>query len=121
MCEQQRKRSAVELASSSFEYEQHVEDSLENDFRDSAIYSDDNNEKRSVDYELKRPRSPPPPPPTGGCGSQRHVPPQIAPKPTKAALQELLSQHPATILCPPHLSQAASRSWVLQQIENFNK
>ncbi|KAL7736886.1 hypothetical protein ACLKA6_008768 [Drosophila palustris] len=118
MCDQQRKKSAAELPSSSFEYEQHVEDSLENDFRDSAIYSDDNNEKRSADYELKRPRSPPPPPPAGG---QRHAPPQIAPKPTKATLQELLGQHPGTILCPPHLSQAASRSWVLQQIENFNK
>ncbi|KAH8355040.1 hypothetical protein KR093_004216, partial [Drosophila rubida] len=119
MCDQQRKRSVAELASSSFEYEQQVEDSLENDFRDSAIYSDDNNEKRSLEYELKRPRSPPPPPPTTLC--QRHGPPQIAPKPSKAALQELVRQHPETILCPPHLSQAASRSWVLQQIENFNK
>lgn len=121
MCEQQRKRSGSELATSlSFEYEQHVEDSLENDFRDSAIYSDDNNEKRSVlDYELKRPRSPPPPPPTSQSPSSPA--PRIAPKPTKAALQQLLAQHPGTILCPPHLSQAASRSWVLQQIENFNK
>lgn len=121
MCEQQRKRSGSELATSqSFEYEQHVEDSLENDFRDSAIYSDDNNEKRSVvDYELKRPRSPPPPPPTAQSPSS--PPPRIAPKPTRAALQQLLAQHPGTILCPPHLSQAASRSWVLQQIENFNK
>ncbi|XP_060653070.1 uncharacterized protein LOC132789222 isoform X1 [Drosophila nasuta] len=120
MCEQQRKRPATELPSSSFEYEQQVEDSLENDFRDSAIYSDDNNEKRSTDYELKRPRSPPPPPPSGGY-QHHHGPPQIAPKPSKAALQELIGQHPGTILCPPHLSQAASRSWVLQQIENFNK
>lgn len=121
MCEQQRKRSGSELATSSFEYEQHVEDSLENDFRDSAIYSDDNNEKRSVDYELKRPRSPPPPPPSTSQPTSP-PPPRIAPKPTKAALQQLLmQQHPNAILCPPHLSQAASRSWVLQQIENFNK
>ncbi|XP_017865603.1 PREDICTED: uncharacterized protein LOC108615559 isoform X1 [Drosophila arizonae] len=121
MCDQQRKRSATELPASGFEYEQHVEDSLENDFRDSAIYSDDNNEKRSTDYDVKRPRSPPPPPPANGC--ERHPsPPQIAPKPTKPTLQELLGQHhPSVVICPPHLSQAASRSWVLQQIENFNK
>ncbi|ALC41737.1 GEFmeso [Drosophila busckii] len=97
-------------SNNSFEYEQQVEDSLENDFRDSAIYSDDNNEKRSLDFDLKmprpRPRSPPPPPPP------------IAPKPSK---EQLAQQLPATVLCPPHLSQAASRSWVLQQIENFNK
>ncbi|EDW01735.1 GH21609 [Drosophila grimshawi] len=129
MCEQQRSK----LPGSHFEYEQHVEDSLENDFRDSAIYSDDNNEKRSIlDYDLKRPRSPPPPPPSSsssslveqGSGLEREryaAPPQVAPKPTKAALQELLSQHPSVVLCPPHLSQTASRSWVLQQIENFNK
>ncbi|XP_017116502.1 uncharacterized protein LOC108138668 isoform X1 [Drosophila elegans] len=112
MCEQQRKRSAVDppkASSATFEYEQQVEDSLENDFRDSAIYSDDN-EKRSGDYDvqLRRPSSPPPPPPPLGPR-----PPQIAPKPAKDVL---IQQRAGVIVC-----QSASRSWVLQQIENFNK
>ncbi|XP_030383548.1 uncharacterized protein LOC115631050 [Scaptodrosophila lebanonensis] len=112
MCEQQRKRSAAELPTN-FEYEQDVEDNLEKDFRDSAIYSDDN-EKRSGDYNMKRPQSPPPPPPPSRNSQQ---PPQIAPKPTKATLHDLSS----VIVCPSHMSPAASRSWVLQQIENFSK
>ncbi|KAH8401194.1 hypothetical protein KR009_003565, partial [Drosophila setifemur] len=116
MCEQQRKRSGVETPSSSggaFEYEQQVEDSLENDFRDSAIYSDDN-EKRSGDYEvsLRRPSSPPPPPPLGPRPSN-HAP-QIAPKPSKDLL--IQQRRAGVVVC-----QSASRSWVLQQIENFNK
>ncbi|XP_026836124.1 uncharacterized protein LOC6547013 isoform X2 [Drosophila erecta] len=112
MCEQQRKRSAVDPPAATFEYEQQVEDSLENDFRDSAIYSDDN-EKRSGDYDvhLRRPSSPPPPPPP--LGPRPHQPPQIAPKPPK---DQLIQQRSGVIVC-----QSASRSWVLQQIENFNK
>ncbi|EDW73728.2 uncharacterized protein Dwil_GK19539, isoform C [Drosophila willistoni] len=101
MCEHHpRKRSVAELPTN-FEYEQQVEDSLENDFRDSAIYSDDNN-------DLKRPSSPPPPPP--------HRPPQIAPKPQLRKSPDELPGRGNVIVC-----QAASRSWVLQQIENFNK
>ncbi|KAH8254348.1 hypothetical protein KR032_009652, partial [Drosophila birchii] len=125
MCEQQRKqRSGVDppsaSASGSFEYEQQVEDSLENDFRDSAIYSDDNNDKRPGDYELqmRRPTSPPPPPPPLGprphSTHSQHHPPQIAPKPSKDQLR--LGSVGGVIVC-----QSASRSWVLQQIENFNK
>ncbi|EDX07697.1 GD25385 [Drosophila simulans] len=112
MCEQQRKRSGVDSPGATFEYEQQVEDSLENDFRDSAIYSDDN-EKRSGDYDvhLRRPSSPPPPPPP--LGPRPHQPPQIAPKPPK---DQLIQQRSGVIVC-----QSASRSWVLQQIENFNK
>jgi len=111
MCEQQRKKSGVDPSSATFEYEQQVEDSLENDFRDSAIYSDDN-EKRSGEYDvhLRRPSSPPPPPP---LGPRPHQPPQIAPKPSK---DQLIQQRSGVIVC-----QSASRSWVLQQIENFNK
>ncbi|XP_016940966.3 uncharacterized protein GEFmeso [Drosophila suzukii] len=111
MCEQQRKKSGVDPSSATFEYEQQVEDSLENDFRDSAIYSDDN-EKRSGEYDvhLRRPSSPPPPPP---LGPRPHQPPQIAPKPSK---DHLIQQRSGVIVC-----QSASRSWVLQQIENFNK
>ncbi|XP_017014848.3 pleckstrin homology domain-containing family G member 3 [Drosophila takahashii] len=115
MCEQQRKRSGVDPPSASFEYEQQVEDSLENDFRDSAIYSDDN-EKRSGDYDvhLRRPSSPPPPPPPlGPRPHHHHQPPQIAPKPSR---DQLIQQRSGVIVC-----QSASRSWVLQQIENFNK
>ncbi|SPP75582.1 uncharacterized protein LOC117592698 [Drosophila guanche] len=112
MCEQQRKRSAADPRPTNFEYERQVEDSLENDFRDSAIYSDDN-EKRSGDYDVRRPSSPPPPPPLG----PRPSPP---PKPSKEAVQGLLAhQHQlkrGIVVC-----QSASRSWVLQQIENFNK
>ncbi|XP_017053844.1 uncharacterized protein LOC108096611 [Drosophila ficusphila] len=113
MCEQQRKKSGVDAPSASFEYEQQVEDSLENDFRDSAIYSDDN-EKRSGDYDvqLRRPSSPPPPPPP--LGPRPHQPPQVAPKPSKDQL--LIQQRAGVVVC-----QSASRSWVLQQIENFNK
>ncbi|KAH8277590.1 hypothetical protein KR018_001679, partial [Drosophila ironensis] len=120
--EQQRKQSGTDNTSSSasaagsrsaaFEYEQQVEDTLENDFRDSAIYSDDN-DKRSGEYELhlRRPSSPPPPPPLGPR------PPQIAPKPAKGIKGSYQQQNrPGVIVC-----QAASRSWVLQQIENFNK
>ncbi|XP_043642592.1 uncharacterized protein LOC122612814 isoform X1 [Drosophila teissieri] len=113
MCEQQRKRSAVDPPGATFEYEQQVEDSLENDFRDSAIYSDDN-EKRSGDYDvhLRRPSSPPPPPPPLGPRPHQTAP-QIAPKPPK---DQLIQQRSGVIVC-----QSASRSWVLQQIENFNK
>ncbi|XP_039480659.1 uncharacterized protein LOC120444784 isoform X2 [Drosophila santomea] len=113
MCEQQRKRSGVEPPGATFEYEQQVEDSLENDFRDSAIYSDDN-EKRSGDYDvhLRRPSSPPPPPPPLGPRPHQSAP-QIAPKPPK---DQLIQQRSGVIVC-----QSASRSWVLQQIENFNK
>ncbi|XP_017078418.1 pleckstrin homology domain-containing family G member 3 isoform X2 [Drosophila eugracilis] len=112
MCEQQRKKSGVDPPSATFEYEQQVEDSLENDFRDSAIYSDDN-EKRSGDYDvhLRRPTSPPPAPPP--VGPRPHHPPHIAPKPSK---EQIIQQRAGVIVC-----QSASRSWVLQQIENFNK
>ncbi|XP_026840840.1 uncharacterized protein LOC6592683 isoform X1 [Drosophila persimilis] len=118
MCEQQRKRSVADPPPTHFEYERQVEDSLENDFRDSAIYSDDN-EKRSGDYDLRRPTSPPPPPP---LGPRPTPPPQIAPKPSKEAVYELLSHaHQQSLKRGVVVCQAASRSWVLQQIENFNK
>lgn len=117
MCEHQRKQKCNGEKSSSssstggaFEYEQQVEDSLENDFRDSAIYSDDN-DKRSGEYDLhlRRPSSPPPPPPLGP-----RPPPEIGPKPPKDFVSH--QAPPGVIVC-----QSASRSWVLQQIENFNK
>ncbi|XP_055921635.1 uncharacterized protein LOC129952814 [Eupeodes corollae] len=75
---------------------------FEKDFRDSAIYSDDN-EKRH-DYGDSQPNghsdSPPPlPPPRKSCGLS----------------------NPAVIVGPAHMSSSASRSWVMKQIENFNR
>ncbi|XP_054090336.1 uncharacterized protein LOC105218115 isoform X2 [Zeugodacus cucurbitae] len=148
VCDQKRAASSAlnsDASNSDFVYEDNVEACLENDFRDSAIYSDDN-EKRA-DYEssdgIKRPRSPPPPPPPARNRSNPEVPPKPTgiprvniskmasprkelPLPPLALAdqdaQRFAAEKPAhVVICPPHLSAAASRSWVLQQIDNFNK
>lgn len=49
VCDKQQ-QSSVEFANNY--YEQSVEDCLENDFRDSAIYSDDNNDRQRLDTLL---------------------------------------------------------------------
>nr|XP_036218863.1 uncharacterized protein LOC106621549 isoform X1 [Bactrocera oleae] len=146
VCDQKRAASSTlssDASNSDFVYEDNVEACLENDFRDSAIYSDDN-EKRT-DYEssdgIKRPNSPPPPPPP----ARNRTNPELPPKPTgiprvninkiASPRKELPAPSPLVsadahcfagksahiVICPPHLSAAASRSWVLQQIDNFNK
>ncbi|XP_067630317.1 uncharacterized protein GEFmeso isoform X2 [Eurosta solidaginis] len=130
---------------SDFVYEDNVEACLENDFRDSAIYSDDNDKRTDSEQSdgVKRPHSPPPPPPP----AQNRVNPVVPPKPTgiprinikktsprkeaqtqspvggAAEIPKSLEakQQPSSVICPPHMSAAASRSWVLQQIDNFNK
>lgn len=146
VCDQKRAASSTlssDASNSDFVYEDNVEACLENDFRDSAIYSDDN-EKRA-DYEssdgIKRPSSPPPPPPPARNRSNPDVPPKPtgiprvniskvtsprkelpAPSPLIGAEAQCFAGKPAhVVICPPHLSAAASRSWVLQQIDNFNK
>ncbi|XP_039953560.1 uncharacterized protein LOC120770289 isoform X1 [Bactrocera tryoni] len=146
VCDQKRAASSTlssDASNSDFVYEDNVEACLENDFRDSAIYSDDN-EKRA-DYEssdgIKRPSSPPPPPPPARNRSNPEVPPKPtgiprvniskvasprkelpAPSPLIGAEAQCFAGKPAhVVICPPHMSAAASRSWVLQQIDNFNK
>ncbi|XP_017491216.1 PREDICTED: uncharacterized protein LOC108379381 [Rhagoletis zephyria] len=144
MCDHKRAAGTTpgsDGANSDFVYEDNVEACLENDFRDSAIYSDDN-EKRT-DYELgdgvKRPNSPPPPPPPARYRTNPEVPPkptgiprvnisktsprkEMPPSPLSAAEAHCLGGKPSSVvICPPHMSAAASRSWVLQQIDNFNK
>ncbi|XP_055839224.1 uncharacterized protein LOC129907162 [Episyrphus balteatus] len=72
---------------------------LEKDFRDSAIYSDDN-EKRHEYGDMQANDSPPPlPPPRKPFGIS----------------------NPAVIVGPAHMSSSASRSWVMKQIENFSR
>ncbi|XP_054741281.1 uncharacterized protein LOC129246457, partial [Anastrepha obliqua] len=147
MCDQKRAAAGATTlsdgANSDFVYEDNVEACLENDFRDSAIYSDDNDKR--PDYELgdhiKRPNSPPPPPPPARNRSNPEVPPKpsgiprvtiskVSPRreaqtpssPLSAAeLQSLGGKAANVVICPPHMSATASRSWVLQQIDNFNK
>lgn len=172
VCDSKRKQSQTEI--SSFIYEDNVEACLENDFRDSAVYSDDN-EKRQDGYEnqidikkLKRPSSPPPPPPlprragipTVNMKSPNSISPIPPPVPAKPNLPGLKREYSntttiatATTITTPTtitptisienndlnkspitnsskgnennitrtLTPTGGKSWVLLQIENFNK
>lgn len=108
-----------------FNYEDSVEACLENDFRDSAIYSDDNERRldKHRSLPLKSTRNPPLKPkplnvpplpltklPINHCASIQNqtIPP----------VSQLV---PRVIMCPPDMSPSSTRSWVLQQIDNFSK
>lgn len=74
--------------------------SLEKDFRDSAIYSDDNEKRHEYGSgETKNNETPPPLPP-----------------PRKP----FIISNPPVIVGPAHMSSTASRSWVMKQIEHFS-
>lgn len=116
-------------------YEQSVEDSLENIavFRDSAIYSDDNNDKKFENiYDV--PTSP----------NANRTPPKVPKKPMRSP-PPLPNNKPPTLSvfvepnCNVHLrekvfrnetttpsvsasiAENSKRSWVLQQIKNFDQ
>lgn len=118
-------------------YEQSVEDSLEKEdvFRDSAIYSDDCNERKMENlYEVPNrsppllPRKSPPRIPKKPVRS----PPPLPPKPMLTALtfhtdnenidQDIEQQYSAdSDILSPTDSNCSASSWVLQQIKNFDK
>lgn len=109
----------------SFAYEDSVEASLETDFRDSAVYSDDNDRRvdKNLSLSLRITQNPPVKP----------KPANVPPSPLeKSPLKRSMSikdqtlplannRGPGVIMCPPDLSPSSTRSWVLQQIDNFNK
>lgn len=119
-------------------YEKSVEDSLEKEdvFRDSAIYSDDCNNERKTEnlYEVPNysppllPRKSPPRIPKKPLRS----PPPLPPKPLLCGLkiernenddqvdEEQLTGSSDLTLSPTD-SNCSTRSWVLQQIKNFDK
>lgn len=128
-------------SSDSYSYEQSVEDSLEaigvEVFRDSAIYSDDNNGKAENVYEVVRPlpspqKSPPPKVPKKPLRS----PPPLPNKPAALSLlmhQRSISQclnqadgkSPTTITATISPTEEdggkrSDRSWVTKQIKNFD-
>lgn len=113
-------------------YEKSVEDSLEKEdvFRDSAIYSDDCNERKVENfYEVPNysppllPRKSPP---------KKPIPPPLPPKPTLSVFKvEKNDQQNDPIhvneqtadgdLLSPTESNCSASSWVLTQIKNFDK
>lgn len=100
-----------------FPYEESVEACLENDFRDSAIYSDDNERRLEKTNSFSSVNKNPPLKP-----KPAYVPPPPLKSPPKATeSNNCKSNGPGVIMCPPNLSPNSTRSWVLQQIDNFNK
>ncbi|KAM7345715.1 guanine nucleotide exchange factor in mesoderm isoform 1-T2 [Cochliomyia hominivorax] len=107
-------------SANNFEYEDCVEACLENDFRDSAIYSDDNDRRLDKSNSFRNSKNPP----------LKPKPVRVPPLPLKSS-QKLNEPHnvlngskppgPGVIICPPNLSPNSTRSWVLQQIDNFSK
>ena len=100
-----------------FQYEESVEACLENDFRDSAIYSDDNDRRPEKNNSFSSINKNPP---------LKPKPAFVPPPPLKSPLKSTESNGikpigPGVIMCPPNLSPNSTRSWVLQQIDNFNK
>lgn len=85
-----------------------VASNFEKDFRDSAIYSDDNDKRHEYGAgDLKT---------NGNVCSQPDTPPPLPP-PRKT----FGHSNPAVIVGPAHMSSTASRSWVMKQIEHFNR
>lgn len=117
-------------------YEDKVEECLENDkfFRDSAVYSDDNNERKHEynDDRLKitNSLSPPPPPRRPTTHHNPQSPPPLPAKPPRIICCNI-NQGRNNIVngqnTPPTPSNdlnnrtTSDRSWVLKQIKNFNK
>lgn len=115
-------------------YEKNVEDSLEKEdvFRDSAIYSDDCNERKTENlYEVPNysppllPRKSPPRIPRKPVRS----PPPLPPKPSLLKIERNENDDQvheeqitgSTEALSPTDSNCSARSWVLQQIKNFDK
>ncbi|KNC33551.1 hypothetical protein FF38_03857, partial [Lucilia cuprina] len=120
VCEHKPSNGKYKDSSHSFEYEDCVEACLENDFRDSAIYSDDNDRRLDKSNSFRNSKNPPlKPKPT-------YVPPLPLKSPLKVVetnkdFSTTKSAGPGVIICPPNLSPTSTRSWVLQQIDNFSK
>ncbi|XP_073844698.1 uncharacterized protein isoform X2 [Musca autumnalis] len=120
-------KSQSQLNKNSFAYEDSVEASLETDFRDSAVYSDDNDRRNDKNHSLflRISQNPPVKP------KPVNVPPSPLEKSplkrsTSTSIKDQTSsignyRGPGVIMCPPDLSPNSTRSWVLQQIDNFNK
>ncbi|XP_061397377.1 uncharacterized protein LOC133333061 [Musca vetustissima] len=118
-------KSQSQFNKNSFAYEDSVEASLETDFRDSAVYSDDNDRRndKNLSQSMRISQNPPVKP----------KPVNVPPSPLeKSPLKRSMSitdqtlpitnyRGPGVIMCPPDLSPSSTRSWVLQQIDNFNK
>ncbi|XP_065366751.1 uncharacterized protein GEFmeso isoform X2 [Calliphora vicina] len=120
VCEHKPDKGKYKDATNSFEYEDSVEACLENDFRDSAIYSDDNDRRLDKSNSFRNSKNPPLKP------KPAYVPPLPLKTPLKPAEsnKEFTTAKPAgpgVIICPPNLSPTSTRSWVLKQIDNFSK
>lgn len=118
-------------------YEDKVEECLENDgfFRDSAVYSDDNNE-RKYDYSDDRPKIKVPPlVPRKPKLAPQSPPPPLPAKPPRIICSNIINYN-SNSTSMDHASPPTSlsgrgnantngnqvdRSWVLKQIKNFNK
>ncbi|XP_037910688.1 uncharacterized protein LOC119651261 [Hermetia illucens] len=146
--ENNRKNSTIQeetittTANEYFEYEENVEACLENDFRDSAVYSDDNERRQDYDQgELLEFQLSPPPLPKkkasvtngdrksgsaekGVKGTHRGAPPPIPAKPLFVVTKRLSSAMSTPETNSPELKSplgSEGKSWVLKQIENFSK
>ncbi|XP_075169926.1 guanine nucleotide exchange factor in mesoderm isoform X2 [Haematobia irritans] len=110
----------------SFAYEDSLEACLENDFRDSAVYSDDNDRRNdySLTLSLRSSQNPPlmPKPVIVPPSPLDKVPLKRSTSSNKDLPQSpAASRAPGVIMCPPHMSSSSAQSWVLQQINNFGK
>uniref|UniRef100_A0A1I8PMT0 DH domain-containing protein n=1 Tax=Stomoxys calcitrans TaxID=35570 RepID=A0A1I8PMT0_STOCA len=113
-----------------FAYEDCVEACLENDFRDSAVYSDDNagRNDKNLTLNLRMSQNPPllpkpakvPPSPLDKMPLKRTTSSNREPA-TPLPLPPVNFRTPGVIMCPPDLSPSSTRSWVLKQIDNFSK
>uniref|UniRef100_A0A1B0BNH0 DH domain-containing protein n=1 Tax=Glossina palpalis gambiensis TaxID=67801 RepID=A0A1B0BNH0_9MUSC len=113
VCEQKRLNSKFADSSQNFEYEHCVEATLENDFRDSAIYSDDNERRMDPAQQI----------PSYLSSLQNTYKPPVPPKILSTAtangplqISKLLRETPkteATINPSSRANSAIARKWIL--------